>query len=124
MSWERGWTVAITVADIQVESKADKLQTKLAKLEDNIDSAEFRLSILQRQLSDTEKQIDESSRTQNVLVGRAQINDAKLNRLQCELEEITEQNKKYEDEYSKVGCISLHNFLILYSHCCLVYYLY
>ena len=79
------------------------MQASLAKLEDDLDAAESRLSELTTRLNEAEKQTDESLRARKELGNRCKNDDDRLNRLQAELDEYTDKNDELEEKYSAVS---------------------
>ena len=79
------------------------MQASLAKLEDDLDAGESRLSELTTRLNEAEKQTDESLRARKELGNRCKNDDDRLNRLRAELDEYTDKNDELEEKCSAVS---------------------
>ena len=90
------------------------MQASLAKLEDDLDAAESRLSELTARLSEAEKQTDESLRARKELGNRCKNDDDRLSRLQADLDEFTDKNDNLEDKYNSVRELFLLFLFVLF----------
>ena len=90
------------------------MQASLAKLEDDLDASESRLSELTTRLNEAEKQTDESLRARKELGNRCKNDDDRLGRLQAEFDEYTGKNDELEEKYNSVSELLLLFLLDLF----------
>ena len=90
------------------------MQASLAKLEDDLDASESRLSELTTRLNEAEKQTDESLRARKELGNRCKNDDDRLGRLQADFDEYTDKNCELEEKYNSVSELLLLFLLDLF----------
>ena len=91
----------------------DKLENVAAEIEEHIEDITNDLTNVSRKKEKAEKELEENRQAVRVLRVRCQMNDAKISRLETELNELNAKNDRIVGEFTRVSLLHVNNRITL-----------
>ena len=91
----------------------DKLENVAAEIEEYIEDITNDLTNVSRKKEKAEKELEENRQAVRVLRVRCQMNDAKISRLETELNELNAKNDRTVEEFTRVSLLHVNNRITL-----------
>ena len=91
----------------------DKLENVAAEIEEHIEDITNDLTNVSRKKEKAEKELEENRQAVRVLRVRCQMNDAKISRLETELNELNAKNDRIVEEFTRVRLLHVNNRITL-----------
>ena len=91
----------------------DKLENVAAEIEEHIEDITNDLTNVSRKKEKAEKELEENRQAVRVLRVRCQMNDAKISRLETELNELNAKNDRIVEEFTRVSLLHVNNRITL-----------
>ena len=91
----------------------DKLENVAAEIEEHIEDITNDLTNVSRKKEKAEKELEENRQAVRVLRVRCQMNDAKISRLETELNELNAKNDRTVEEFTRVSLLHVNNRITL-----------